>query len=378
MIEVTIYTPQDLNHSSYIQAGLFELEKSGLIVCKYKIDITKKLGRISTETGNEIVSNHPQQKTSYYKLYDAKLEKEIFFATDLYDVSYFFSKYALEKCDYVFKRNYVSDYIKYLRPEYQSKIYPMGLTLGVQSSNRKYWNIFKVAHFIANLNLQVKFDKLVFKRIFNVIEKTSRHRKYVTKGRSLSALEEVPLKTNLKVFYQVRCFPQVESLIVKKINDERSTLVKLLKEGLNNDFVGGIVPCKISNKFYPDCLTNLPTDPVSYLNLIKNSAICIYTKGLQDSPARKLAEYLSQGKCIVAERFDTELPEELEHEKNIMFFDSFESCIEICKELLNNPEKVNYISKNARIYFENHVHPKQNIKRILTFMLQQKNTCKNS
>lgn len=368
---VVIYTPQDLNHASYMQTGLFELGTIGLINCKLKIDISRKLGRISTESGKPIISNHPQQKTSYYKLIDHSENKEYFFATDLYDITHFFSQYALENCDFIFKRNYVSKDIDCLDPEFQNKIYTAGLTLGIQSSNRKFWTVLKIAHFLANLNLNLKIDRNFFKRFQSVIYNTSRHRQYVTIGRSLSKLENMPDETELNVFYQVRCFPQIHDADVKKIHKERSALIRLLKNELGDNYLGGIVPGEVANKFYKDCLTTLPTDPDSYLAQIKKSAICIYTKGLQNSPARKLAEYLSQGKCIVAERFDTELPIPLENGKNIMFFDTVEQCVEICKMLLNNPEKVKHLSKNARAYFEKHVHPVQNTKRILELMLNK-------
>jgi len=368
---VIIYTPQDLNHSSYIQSGLFGLENIGLIHCKVKIDISKKLGRVNTKTGKTITSSNPQQKTSYYKLIDHVANKEYYFATDLYDISHFFSQFALENCDFVFKRNYVSKDIDSLSPEFQKKVFPMGLTLGVQSIHRKYWRTLKTAHFLANLNLHLKMDRNFFKRFQKVVRFSARHRRYVTQGRSLDKLENTSNDVQLKVFYQVRCFPQINDEDVKKVHTVRSSLIRLLKKELKNEFLGGIVPGEISNKYYADCLTNLPTDPESYVALIKKSAICIYTNGLQNSPARKLAEYLSQGKCIVAQKIDAELPEPLEHGKNIMFYSNNEECISICKDLLGNPEKVKMLSKNARAYFEMHVHPLQNTKRILEHMLQK-------
>jgi len=354
-----------------MQTGLFELENMGLLHCHVKVTLSKKLGRISTESDSLLISNHPQQKTSYYKLIDHSLKREYSFATDLYDISHFFSRYALENCDFVFKRNYISKDINCLGSVYQNKIHPMGLTLGILSSKRKFWNLLKFAHFFATLNLQLKFDRNLFRRVDRVIRTTKRHREYVTRGRALSTLEAMPQTTELNVFYQVRCFPQIEDEDVKKIHRERSTLIKLLKKELGNDFLGGMVPGEVANRHYKDCLTSLPTDPVSYVAQIKKSAICIYTKGLQNSPARKLPEYLSQGKCIVAERFNTELPVPLENGKNIMFYDSPEQCIEICKTLLNDSEKVQNLSKNARAYFEKYIHPTQNTKRILELMLNK-------
>jgi hypothetical protein len=368
---VIIYTPQDLNHASYIQTGLFELEHRSLINCKIKVSIGEKRGRIDTSSGNAIISTHPQQKTSYYKLIDHETSREYLFATDLYDISYYFSEYALKNCDFIFKRNYISKDIKSLKPEYQAKIYPMGLTLGLQSVHRKFWSILSIAHFLSNLKLQLKFDRNLIKRIRKVIQSSAIHRKYVNNGRLLTKLEETPSKSELKVFYQVRCFPQMDIAFVKEINNQRGSLIRLFKKELGKKYSGGLVPDSIAKTYYPDYITSLPTDPNSYLDEMKKSAICIYTKGLQDSPARKLAEYLALGKCIVAERYATEFPVPLENGKNIIFFDTPEECVKICKQLLKNPEQVESLSLNARAYFETHIHPVQNVKRILELMLKK-------
>lgn len=369
-IQVTIYTPQDLNHSSYMQAGLFELEKKGFLKVKIAYNTKKRFGRVSTENGSLEFSNHPQPKTSYYLLEDLDRQKEIFFAADLYDISHFFSSYALENCDYIFKRNFESKHIHTLNNRYKAKIYPAGLTFGCQTDIRKKWTLFKIAHFISISKLRLKFDRNILQRIRNVIKHTSEHYRYVTHGRSLEGFRGYHSDVQLRVFYQVRCFPRIEEPDVKIIHEERSTLIKVLKKRLGDKFLGGLVPSEVSKNYYPECLTNLPTDPVSYLNLIKSSAICIYTKGLQNSPARKLSEYLSQGKCIVAEPFSTELNVPLEHGKHLMFYNSPEECAEICEELLNNPKKVKELSDNARQYYEDFVDPEINVKRMIETMLE--------
>ena len=43
---VIIHTPQELNHSSYIQTGLFELAHKGLIRVKVKLFLKKNRGAI--------------------------------------------------------------------------------------------------------------------------------------------------------------------------------------------------------------------------------------------------------------------------------------------------------------------------------------------
>lgn len=368
-IKVTIFTPQDLNHSSYMQTGLFELEERGEIDVEVRKDTNKRLGRIITKNGVVEQSNHPQPKTSYYLLEDFKLRKKIFFAADLYDVSHFFSEYALKNCEFIFKRNFNSEHINLLQDKFNAKLLPAGLTFGCQTKHKKKWNLFKQAYFVANARLSLKFNKNLYKKILQLISKTSEHLRYVTKGRSLEEFRNYSEGAELRVFYQVRCFPRIDDEDVQKIHQQRTELIKILKLKLGEDFFGGLVPGKVANELYPEYITNLPTDPVSYLNLIKNSAICIYTKGLQNSPARKLPEYLSQAKCIVAEKFTTELQEPLVEGEHIMYFNTPEECAEICSYLLKNPKKVKELSRNARKYYENYIDPEINVKRMINKML---------
>lgn len=368
---VIIYSPQDLNHSSYVQTGLFQLESAGLIECKVKYNISKKKSRVCTLSGKVVKDKQPQLKTSYYKIIDNLNKTEINFAMDLYDIAYYFSDYALSNCTYLFKRNYQTKFVKPIANSYDTKILPVGLSFGTQGENQEHWFNLKWGFIVSFILVRLKIDRNFITRIKKINKTVKRHLAYVTKGRSFSFFmkyQKLSINTKPTVFYQVRCFPDVESTDVKILHNQRSQMIRTLKKELGDSFVGGLVPCKIALDTFPDCITNNPTDPVSYINLIKSSSICIYTRGLESSPARKLPEYLSQAKCIVSERFETELPVALEHGKHIMYYDTIQECAEICKELINNPEKIKELSFNARAYFEEHIHPRENITRILKIM----------
>ena len=114
----------------------------------------------------------------------------------------------------------------------------------------------------------------------------------------------------------------------------------------------------------------MPTQPSEYLKAVKNSKIVIYTRGLANSPAWKMAEYLSQGKIIMAERLTTELPVPLEHEKEVLFFDTDDELVENIKKVMEDRNLQNTLSQNARAYFEEHVHPVKTIERIISITLQ--------
>jgi glycosyltransferase involved in cell wall biosynthesis len=355
-IKITIFTPQDLNHSSFMQTAFFELEKKGVIECKVKPDLRLKPGRYSVhEDGSVSESNHQQPKTSYYLYENLKTENKVFFAADLYDVSNHFSSFAFEHCDVIFKRNYISKYVDKL--SYSYKVKPVGLTFGCQSRLRNSWLLLVSCYVVLEFKSNLKLDRKILQRFFFTIKKIKTHLKYVTKGREIDKIRSFNKETKCQVFYQVRCFPNTKANYVKEVNDERALLVQLLNRNLGKKYKGGLVPDEISRTYYPDELTNLSTDPDDYLNYIKESSICIYTKGLQNSPARKLAEYLSQGKCIVSERIETELPYELEDGKHIFYFDDINQCIDICKNLLNNKNLIEEVSTNARKYYEDYLDP---------------------
>lgn len=368
-LEVIIYTPQEHNQSSYFHTGLFELEQKGILKCRIVLDTAEKRGTLSTIDGTSIRSNHPQPKTSYYKLIDNKKNKEINFAVDAYDIAHFFSEYALKKCDFVFKRNYEKKYICPLEKSYQHKLKPLGLSFGSLSRHRH--DRFKLLSglLISNLRLHLKIDRYLFSKFFSIIRKKLDHWYFVQNARLIDSFQSFSVDTELTVIFQTRCFARSEEPDVQEIHSQRADLIRILRKRLGKQFIGGFIPDEVSKKYYTDCLTNMSTDPQGYLQLVKKASIGIYTRGLANSPAWKLAEYLSQGKCIVAEPLTTELPVPLEHGKHLMYFHSPEECADICEMLLKDPAQMQKLSRNARAYYEEHVDPVANVKRIINLML---------
>ena len=137
-------------------------------------------------------------------------------------------------------------------------------------------------------------------------------------------------------------------------------------------YIGGLVPCDITKEKYPGYITNLPVDQRQYVNIMKKTRIVIYTRGLSNSIGWTLPEYLAAGKVILAEKFDTVLPNDLIDGKHLLFFDNVKDCIEKAKILIKDEKKCAMLSKNARSYYEKYVHPIPNTKRILEFMLKKK------
>ncbi|MNF63236.1 hypothetical protein D3C84_449320 [compost metagenome] len=371
-IIVKIYTPQELNHSSYIQTGLFELEKEAFLKTKVVLSFSKRLGTIKVATKNIEESNQPHPKTSFYQLIDTASGRKVNFATDLYDAANSFSKYALENCDYIFKRNFETQYVSKLPIEFQQKIYPLGVTFKVNTSFKKNSYKFYVGFFITNVLINIKWDSLFFSRLNITIKSHIQHWKQAKYINNLTVFENQATSTEKSILFQTRCFSNEDSIDVQQIHQQRYRLIKVLKEKFKEKFKGGIIPSEIAKRKYKEALTDLPTDSISYLNLVKKTKIVIYTRGLVYSPAWKMAEYLSQGKVIVAEKLSTELPFPLVHRDDVLFFEDEQEMISLVKEALQDDLLCEKLSSNSKNYFDMHVHPKANVKRIINFMLSQK------
>lgn len=367
---IIVYTPQELNHSSYIQTGFFELEKKGLVKVKIKLSLKKKKGTITVDDNNQLkYTDHLFPKASYYKLIDHVTNKSIRFACDLYDAANKFSLHALENCDFIFKRNYQSKYISLLPANYQQKIHKLGLTFGVHSTDHRGFVCFFISNFIGAFLFNFKLDRLIFSRLFKNYIKAKNHWKSIRKTRNINLFEDYSsLKKFNFILFQTRCFVNEDSLDTREIHQQRYKLIQFLKENYTENFKGGFIPSKLANKNYPNAISNINPEPSAYLSVLKKSSIVIYTRGLQDSPAWKIAEYCSQGKAILAEKISAELPTDLENEKHLLWFNSQEELKEKLDTLLSKSNITEELSKNARLYFEENIHPEKNILRILKVM----------
>jgi len=364
-----IYTPQELNHSSYVQTGLFELEQESFFKIKVVLSLSKRLGTIKISDTDSTETRQPHPKTSFYELIDTHTGSKISFATDLYDASSSFSKYALQHCDYVFKRNYEKRYIDHLPVDYQNKIYPLGLTFGVHSNHKKQDYKFFFGLLLTNLLIDLKIDRFVFTRLYRSGLRQIKHWNFIKTSRNIQGFEKHVQATESYILFQTRCFLNEDDSDLKKIHRDRYEIILALRNKFPHLFKGGFIPSAIVNQSYPDAITNLKTDPESYLDLVKKSKIAIYTRGIQDSPAWKMAEYLSQGKVVIAEKINTELPIPLEHQKQVLFYDTIDEIPSLCEQVLNDASLYERLSKNGRLYYENNISPKVNVKRIIDIML---------
>lgn len=306
-------------------------------------------------------------QTSFYKLLDRVAKTETMFACDLYDLDNHFSSYALDNCDYVFKRNYIQEKIDQLQKRYRNKVLKLGITFGVHSESHKGLIKFLITNYIGAIYWNLKWDKRILKRVFNSLQKAHNHWRHIRTSRKISLFDSItkPISSTQTILFQTRCFNSDTDPDVLAIHEQRYDIIKLLKKEFPTLFKGGFVTSKMAELKYSDAITNIPSDPVSYLNAVKDSSIVIYTRGLKNSPAWKMAEYCSQGKIIIAERLTAELSEDLVDGKHLLFVDNYEELLYKINLVLEDALLRDTLSKNARAYYINTIHPKQNMRRIL-------------
>jgi hypothetical protein len=277
---------------------------------------------------------------------------------DLLDHGDRFFPEAFATADIYFKRSYHPADIAKLPPDAQTKIVPFGLNFAC-----------------INRAARGQFIKLAFKKHTSPVFR-SPWKKLRLLLRDLNLLRGLPPASSFEqnplapreatVLFQTRVWPPEETTEdLDKINHERVSLVRSLKTEFGDRFVGGVVADKYSHQFCPDVLAETNIRRFHYSQLVRNGTIGIYTRGLHQSLAFKLSEYLAAGMCIVGEPLLFRLPVPLEPNIHYLPFASHEECIAQCRYLLENPAAAASMRQANIQYYRMAVEPKAHLREVL-------------
>ena len=365
MIKVIIYTPAELAQSSYVHTGLFELEKEKYLKCKVKLRLKKDLGTLKIEKNKIFYSMSPQPKTSFYDIIYNK-SRTIKIAMDLYDDPSKFSIPALEDCKFIFKRNYQKKYIKNIPTKYRAKILPLGLITACTTKHRHHMLKIYFGNFIYLCMVNIKLDRLLFFRFSTILNNFKNNYLFDRNNRDIELLRSFNYSEKEHVLFQTRCFDD-ETKDTKNLHFIRNNIISELKKNLKEQFKGGFLKTKVSERDYQSNISKIKKN--NYYNEIESSQVAVYSNGLLTSPSWKMVEYLCKGKVILAEKLYTELPFKLESNRHVVYFENPQDCGKKSKKILNNQNKIRFLSENARKYFEKYVDPPRNLKRIIQLVL---------
>ncbi len=362
--EVKWFVPLELSHSSYIYTSLIEFCELRNVPFKISFRNLNKRGLITLAKDSQNHSNHFNPKITWAQI--SFLNGNIkMLAFDLNDNPNCFGVYALKNADIYYKRCYQEELIDVLASEFKSKIKSLGLPFMVRPRKLLHLEKVRFTFYAFKIIELFKFDRLIFRRIDIFNKKAIQHFKGFKNTRTVSDFNNFNSEVLGNIFYQKRLF-QETSIGVKMLNQERIRIIKLLKKNFADNFFGGLQRNQMSEVIYSDILSNIDGDQHVFLEAMRQCGICIYTNGLIGSPGWTLPEFLSQGKCIVAQKLENISPHPLINNKHVVFFSNEKELITICNELINDPEKRQYLGRNARKYYEEYISPTVFLEKLLT------------
>ena len=235
------------------------------------------------------------------------------------------------------------------------KIKPFGLNYICGNDKTR---ILMFRHMIYNINTQsrsnFKLNK-VKEYILNELKKII----FIPNSQEFECNELSGCNQEMSIFFQTRLWAYEKETTedMDKINIERVELVRHLKNAFGNRYKGGLVPEPIALQHYPELITHLPTRQRSFAKISRLSSIGVYSRGLHNSLAFKLAEYLASGKCIVSCKLDNQLPVPLKEGINYLEYNTPQACVDQCRYLMKNPDIMNTMRKANLEYYHKYVRP---------------------
>jgi hypothetical protein len=270
-------------------------------------------------------------------------------AIDLSDERWLVHLPDLERADLYFKRSLWPEALAELSPQLIGKIRPFGLN-----------------------NPQIRLStaaKLVSARHAAKVGA----RQLWTDARQLLALPtpqsfECPPDRPAEqlVLFQTRVWePPNADPLTTAINEERVALVTALRRAFGDRFLGGLVPTPFAQKHYPGAITRLPFSMRSYARLLKKPLVAVYSRGLHDSIAFKMGEYLAASRAIVGHKPQAVLPRQLAEGFNYLSFSGPDECVANCDRLLSNPEAAGAMRRSNWEYYLDQVEPAKQLLNVL-------------
>jgi len=352
--QVTAFTDCDLVHTSFVSAGLIELANNGLIDLDFRLQKTAwrdyrgrftVLLRVSTE--------HHEPR---------------FACVDVHDSSSYFSHSSLERCVRYFKSNFDPRELRQLAPEFRERVQPLGLYFGCRSARDRDLptrHVGSVASLVAKskyrLRSALKYDEAY--RMFGISVRRLRRYRQLLK---ISEYESDPRSDRVepKIYFQTRLFPERNDE-VRNMNRNRAELIRALRKEFGSRFIGGLSPSIESRELYPDCLSTLDSSLHSHIDRVRSSLICVYSNGLDNSFAWKLAEYMASAKCIVSEQWHNSVANPPEAGRDMFFFKTIDECINACAALLTDKSTSTAVRESIAKYYSSYVRPSTSMWRVV-------------
>jgi hypothetical protein len=273
---------------------------------------------------------------------------------DLQDWKGFFSHGDLASCDVLFKRSYDPLIAQRISRTFGITVLPAGMTHSGKVENGRFNLPLALARLLGKLESFLTNPQRApgwLRAALTGRGRTTRN------GRSPATASILPEDLKEFVFFQIQCHGDGGWREAEELNRARAALIRSLRTSLGRQFQGGMYFEGPVRPEFADCLSNLPSSPNEYLQLVARASVVISTNGFGGSFPWKLCEYLSLGKCILTESLAFPLPAPIVPGKEADFFENYADCAAKAARLLNDPVARYRMGRAAREYYANHVAP---------------------
>jgi hypothetical protein len=276
-------------------------------------------------------------------------------AVELWDRNDTFLTPALERCDVYFKRSYAPARVAELAVHHRNKIIPFGLNYACNSPRTKARLIRRAALHMALSGLCAPRATTRWAR-----EEYDRYKSFIRSPYADAYEKSFREPAEPLVLLQTRVWePGGENPAhTEQINEERATMVRTLRASFGDRFVGGLAPTPQAMRYYRELITPLSTQRSHYAATIGRCLVGVYVRGVHDSIAFKLGEYLAASRCIVTEPLVNEIPDPLVEGVNVMGFTTPEECVAACQRLLDDTGLQAGMRESNYRYYMSHVEPR--------------------
>ena len=367
---IRVDAPQELTHSSFALAGLFDLEHAGLV---RRVDInpfrSMHRGELTLKRSGQLEQPEYRAKsTTFFTV--QRGNHSIQCAIDFRDSARIFALEALTDCDLFFKRSFEPELVDSITSRIHGHVEPFGLCLGAESPHSRHRTARWLGYWGAATKDSLRPDRELLARAQRHWNLNLAHWRATRSHPSSEYLRALGPETTSRtepgtVFFQTRSFNRTDDSDANEIHEQRAQLIRALRTEFGPSFIGGFISDDLVRERYPDCVTNVPSDKASYFRAMHDASVAVYTRGLANSAAFKLSEYFAHGKCVVGEPLRTTLPKHLEDGIEWRTFTSLDECVETCRTLLADPERRASLSGNGRRYYERWIDPMVSMHRVV-------------
>lgn len=339
----------DVYRTSKIVTGLVALHGRGTVLLEPRIGLS--IGETGRPAGSVF---------AWLEVERVRDGRSLKIAIDLHDLSTLFYYEALEGCDIYLKKSCYPPDVQKFASEHRHKVLPFGFNMPctTDASKRVVWGW--LLRLYTRTALRAPGEAIAhFRRHFG-------HYRIWLDGptqRDFEQSPQVPLRDG--VVFQTRVWSQEEAGpdCHQYVNEQRLSLIRTLRAGLGERFVGGLVPTEYARQHYPDVLSTVSARRQHFIRWSKRYLVGIYVRGLNYSYGFRFAEHLAASQCIVAhpDGFRNHPPVPPQEGVHYLPFTTSEECLQQCRRLLEDSALAARMRQANWEYYRREVEPAQHV-----------------